>query len=154
MVSNPEQWVDDFAKAGASGYTFHVEAADDAAALVSRIKELGMVAGIAIKPDTPVEAIMPLLPVLDMVLVMTVEPGFGGQSFMEDMMRKVKAIRAAAPDLHIQVDGGISPATAGTAIRAGANVLVAGTAVFKAPSSADAITALRYGGDGGAAPSS
>jgi len=102
-----------------------------------------MRAGVAIKPGTPVDAVLPLLGGLDMVLIMTVEPGFGGQSFMADMMPKVRAIRDAAPGMDIQVDGGLSPSTIAAAAEAGANVIVAGTAVFKAEDRAAAIAALR-----------
>lgn len=102
-----------------------------------------MRAGIALKPATPVSSILSVIPSLDMVLVMTVEPGFGGQSFMEDMMPKVAELRAAFPELDIQVDGGLSPATIEAAADAGANVIVAGTAVFKAHDRAAAIDALR-----------
>ncbi|CAE7353129.1 unnamed protein product [Symbiodinium sp. KB8] len=143
MVSEPMKWVDDFAKAGASGFTFHVEAVDDAASAIEKVKSAGMKVGVALKPGTSVDAVLPLLPSLDMVLIMTVEPGFGGQKFMQDMMPKVEAIRAAAPSLNIQVDGGLSEATIGAAAKAGANVIVAGTAVFKAESPPTTIAALR-----------
>mmetsp|Transcript_8803 Transcript_8803/g.25592 ORF Transcript_8803/g.25592 Transcript_8803/m.25592 type:complete len:145 (-) Transcript_8803:51-485(-) len=100
-------------------------------ALVESIKEKGMKAGITIKPGTPVEELLPYVPLFDMVLIMTVEPGFGGQSFMAPMMGKVKALRDAFPDLDIQVDGGLSLKTIDTAAKAGANVIVAGSALFK-----------------------
>ena len=117
--------------------------ADAAIALAEDIRRLGMRAGIALKPATPVSSILSVIPSLDMVLVMTVEPGFGGQSFMADMMPKVKELRAAFPDMDIQVDGGLSPKTIDAAAEAGANVIVAGTAVFKADDRAAAIDALR-----------
>ena len=145
MVSRPEQWVDAFADAGADGFTFHVEATADAAALAARVRARGMRVGVALKPATPAEAVLALLPLVDLVLVMTVEPGFGGQAFMADMMPKVAALRAAAPPgVHIEVDGGLTGDTVGAAAEAGANVIVAGTSVFKAPGGpAGAIAALR-----------
>lgn len=131
--------------------TLHVQAGlhsgapttDDAASAIEKVKSAGMKVGVALKPGTSVDAVLPLLPSLDMVLIMTVEPGFGGQKFMQDMMPKVEAIRAAAPSLNIQVDGGLSEATIGAAAKAGANVIVAGTAVFKAESPPATIAALR-----------
>jgi len=147
MVSRPAQWVDDFAKAGASGYTFHIESmgeGDDAMELVSKIKAAGMKAAVAIKPHTPVTAILPLLPHVDMVLVMTVEPGFGGQSFM-DCSGKVDEVRQARRDVLIEVDGGIKDddSTCGVCACAGANVMVAGSAVFEAKDPAAVIEGLR-----------
>jgi ribulose-phosphate 3-epimerase len=144
MVSRPEQWVDDFAKAGASGITFHIEATSDPDALIDRIHAKGMRAAIALKPQTPVEAVLPFAAKLDMVLVMTVEPGFGGQAFMPGMMPKVRELRQRFPDLDIQVDGGIGPGeTVDAVAAAGANVIVSGTGVFKARDSKAAIAALR-----------
>ncbi|KAA0162496.1 hypothetical protein FNF27_08056 [Cafeteria roenbergensis] len=143
MVSDPGAWVEDFHAAGASQITFHVETVEDPVALAKRIRELGIRAGIAVKPKTPVESVLPLLEHFDMVLIMTVEPGFGGQKFMADMMDKVRAVRAAAPTMDVQVDGGLSPATVDVAAEAGANVIVAGTAVFGAEDRAAAIAALR-----------
>lgn len=130
MVSNPEKWVGDFAKAGADNYTFHVEAAQDPLKLAEEVRAAGMRVGIAMKPKTPAEAVFPYLSAVDMVLVMTVEPGFGGQSFMEDMMPKVAEIRKKAPGMPIQVDGGLGAKNIDTAAQAGANVIVAGSSVF------------------------
>ena len=135
MVSKPSQWVADMAKAGVQRYTFHLEAVDtderDMAGICSLIREHGMQVGLALKPGTPHEAVAPYVDLIDMVLVMTVEPGFGGQSFMADMMPKVLALRTAHPTLDIQVDGGLSPSTIDAAAAAGANLIVAGSAVFK-----------------------
>ncbi len=118
--------------------------ADDAPALINAIKGHGMKAGVALKPGTPVERVLPLAAHLHMVLVMTVEPGFGGQAFMPDQMPKVRALRAAFPHLNIQVDGGLGPDNIAAAAEAGANVIVAGTSVFKAPGGpASAIGVLR-----------
>lgn len=143
MVSEPEKWVDDFAAAGASQYCFHIEAAKDAGALVDAIAATGMKPAIAVKPGTPIEEVFELAPKLHMVLVMTVEPGFGGQKFMEDMMPKVRALRDKFPDLNIQVDGGLGPSTIDAASAAGANVVVAGTSVFKSEDPAATIALLR-----------
>ena len=131
MVSEPRKWVDDFAKAGANQFCFHIEAEKDPKTLIQLIKSKGMKAAIAIKPKTPVEDVYPYADDLDMCLIMTVEPGFGGQKFMDDMMPKVKALREKYPSLNIQVDGGLSPKTIDSAAKAGANVIVAGSAVFK-----------------------
>ena len=117
--------------AGADIFTFHVEVQDDIAAVVRLVKAAGMKVGLAIKPATPVEAVFPHLSSLDVVLVMTVEPGFGGQSFMGGMMSKVATLRQRCPDLDIQVDGGLTVDTVDAAARAGANMIVAGSAVFK-----------------------
>lgn len=117
--------------------------AEDPIALAKRIRDLGIRAGIALKPKTPVDEALTMLEHFDMVLIMTVEPGFGGQKFMAEMMDKVRAVRAAAPTMDVQVDGGLSPATIDVAAEAGANVIVAGTAVFGAKDRGAAITALR-----------
>lgn len=143
MVSNPSQWVEAFAKAGASSFTFHVESTDDPDAVISSVLARGMLPGIALKPSTAVDTVLPFVHRLSHVLVMTVEPGFGGQSFMPAMMSKVAALRARFPKLHIQVDGGLGPSTIGHAASAGATIIVAGTSVFKAPDAAAAISALR-----------
>jgi len=143
MVSNPEQWVSDFAKAGANGYTFHIEATKDPRALIAKIREAGMAPGITLKPDTPVEAVMELAGLVDMVLIMTVNPGFGGQGFMADQLSKVRALRAKYPQLAIEVDGGIAPDTIEQAAQAGANVIVSGSAIFKAKDMAGTIKTLR-----------
>eukprot|EP00163_Fabomonas_tropica_P002496 TRINITY_DN1190_c0_g1_i2.p1 TRINITY_DN1190_c0_g1~~TRINITY_DN1190_c0_g1_i2.p1 ORF type:complete len:186 (+),score=43.91 TRINITY_DN1190_c0_g1_i2:457-1014(+) len=143
MVSNPQQWVEDFAKAGASQFTFHIEANGDAKETIKMIKEHGMKAGIAVKPGTSVDIVIELAAELDMVLIMTVEPGFGGQSFMPEPLAKVKALRARYPELNIQVDGGLSPKTIDAAAEAGANVIVAGSAVFGAEDRAGVMQVLR-----------
>ena len=147
MIVEPEKYADRFIDAGADIVTFHYEAAKDSAALLDAIRARGVKAAISIKPATPAEAIFPLLEKCDMVLVMTVEPGYGGQSFMPNMMPKVKALRDEITrrglDVDIQVDGGINPETAKVAKAAGANVLVAGSSVFKASDRRAAIEALR-----------
>ena len=135
MVSKPSQWVEDIAKAGGSRYTFHIEAVEtdplDVQGICSLIRSNGMQVGVALKPGTGVDALKGIVPLVDMVLVMTVEPGFGGQKFMPDMMAKVLQLRTEHPDLDIQVDGGLGPTTIDAAAAAGANNIVAGSSVFK-----------------------
>lgn len=147
MIANPEKYIDRFIDAGADIVTFHFEATDKPEVLLENIKKRGVKAAISIKPATPAEAIFPLLDKCDMVLVMTVEPGYGGQSFMPDMLPKIRKIREEANrlglELDIQVDGGINPETAKLVREAGANVLVAGSSVFKAADRKAAIDALR-----------
>lgn len=143
MVSNPEQWVPEIAKAGGDQYTFHYESTEKPLELIKLIKENGMKAACAIKPGTDVSVLFELAPLLDMALVMTVEPGFGGQKFMANMMPKVEELRAKFPNLNIQVDGGLGKGTVEIAAEAGANVIVAGTSVFKAEDPAKMIEYLR-----------
>lgn len=147
MISDPYKYAPDFIKAGADVLCFHVEADSDVEKTVDLINSLGCTPALALKPATPAEAVFPYLDKIGMVLVMTVEPGFGGQSFMEDMMPKVSAVRAECErrgiDMDIQVDGGINAKTVETAAAAGANVLVAGSAVFGAESPKDAVSELR-----------
>ncbi len=147
MISDPQKYIPDFAKAGADVITFHLESDGDPDKTIDLIRSLGCVPAVALKPATPAEAVFPYLDKLGMVLVMTVEPGFGGQSFMHDMMPKVQAVREEAQrrglDLDIQVDGGVNLQTAALCIEAGANVLVAGSAVFGSPDPKDTIQKLR-----------
>ncbi len=147
MISEPEKYIDRFIDAGADIVTFHYEAADKPELLLENIRKRGVKAAISIKPCTPAEEIFPLLEKCDMVLVMTVEPGYGGQMFMSDMLPKVRKIRDEAERqglrLDIQVDGGINPETAKLVRQAGANVLVAGSSVFRAVDRKAAIDALR-----------
>lgn len=147
MVTNPLDYVEQLGKAGASGFTFHVEVSkDNWQDLVLQIKSKGMRPGVALKPGTPIEDVYPLLegenPV-EMVLVMTVEPGFGGQKFMPEMMDKVRSLRKKYPSLDIEVDGGLGPSTIDAAASAGANCIVAGSSVFGAPEPAQVISLLR-----------
>ncbi|KAI8061116.1 ribulose-phosphate 3-epimerase [Gongronella butleri] len=144
MVSNPSQWVDDIAKAGGQMYTFHIEATEDPVALIKQIHAAGMQAGVAIKPNTPAEAVIgPVAEQADMVLVMTVEPGFGGQRFMAQCLPKVEQLRKLYPKLDIEVDGGLAIETIDVSAEAGANVIVAGTGIFKAEDPAQAIATFR-----------
>ena len=146
MISEPLRYIDDFVKAGADMITFHLESDSDAAATIDAIHQKGLKAGIAIKPKTPAEAVKPYLDRVEMVLVMTVEPGFGGQKFMTDMMPKVTEIRhwieESGRDIDLQVDGGVNGETAKVCIQAGANVLVAGSYLFSKPDYAAAIQSL------------
>ncbi|XP_021857381.1 ribulose-phosphate 3-epimerase, cytoplasmic isoform [Spinacia oleracea] len=147
MVTNPLDYVEPLGKAGASGFTFHVEVSkDNWQELVEKIKSKGMKPGVALKPGTPIEEVYPLVeghnPV-EMVLIMTVEPGFGGQKFMLETMDKVCALRKKYPSLDIEVDGGLGPSTIDAAASAGANCIVAGSSVFGAPEPAQVIKLLR-----------
>lgn len=130
MVSEPEEQAELFAAAGADRVTIHAEATPHLHRALQRIVGLGVKAGVAINPATPVDAIQHVTELVDLVLVMTVNPGWGGQLFLQECIRKVKQARELAPDLFVQVDGGIDPETAPAAVRAGANVLVAGNYVF------------------------
>ena len=147
MIEKPERYVERFVKAGADLVTFHLEATDNPHEVISLIKNAGAKAAISIKPKTPAEAVYDFLEECDMVLVMTVEPGYGGQALIPETLEKVKLIRETANkrgiNIDIQVDGGITPANAQEAVSAGANVLVAGSSVFKAENRKTAIDALR-----------
>ncbi|GGI47124.1 ribulose-phosphate 3-epimerase [Agromyces flavus] len=135
MIDDPDRWAPGYAEAGAASVTFHVEAARDPIALARRLRDIGARAGIALKPGTPVDPYLDVLHEFDQVLVMTVEPGFGGQSFMPETMPKLRrvadAVTDAGLDVWLQVDGGISVDTIGVAAEAGANTFVAGSAVFR-----------------------
>lgn len=143
MISNPLDYVEDFANAGADIICFHTECDSDVEKTVDKIISLGKKPALAIKPATPIDDVVKYLDKLSMVLVMTVEPGFGGQSFMESTMPKIEAIRKINPDIDIEVDGGINPETIKIASRAGANVFVAGSAVFKSENPAQTIALLK-----------
>lgn len=135
MIVEPERYIEEFADCGADMITFHLEATDRADEVIDAIHARGLKAGISIKPGTPVEAVQPYLVKADMILVMTVEPGFGGQTFIEgsiDRIRKVRElVNASGREIAIQVDGGINRENVKTVLEAGANVIVAGSAVFK-----------------------
>ncbi len=154
MITDPIRYIDDLAKAGADGVTFHLEAAADVGAVIDRIHDRGMKAGLTLRPGTPVERLLPYLPRLGLALVMTVEPGFGGQSFLPEMMDKVSAIRQSAEalgkgELLLQVDGGVDRSTAGACGAAGANCLVAGSAIFGKADYRGEIAAIRAAAQGG-----
>ncbi len=135
MIVGPERYVKEFAQCGADSITFHLEAAEDAEDLIEQIHGLGCRAGMSIKPQTPVEAVRKYLKSLDMLLVMTVEPGFGGQKYIPESTERIRQVRQMADelqtDLDIQVDGGITRDNVRTVLDAGANVIVAGSAVFR-----------------------
>ncbi|MEE2889271.1 MAG: ribulose-phosphate 3-epimerase [Planctomycetota bacterium] len=152
MISNPAQFLDDFIAAGSDMVTFHIEAEPDPVKLLDKLHQAGRKGGVALRPGTAVESVLPFVPHCDMVLVMTVEPGFGGQSFMDEPLEKIAAIRAAgAADLEVQVDGGITTETLPRALAAGANVFVAGSAVFGGDDVAGNVAALRSAMAGGRA---
>ncbi|MBE6367397.1 MAG: ribulose-phosphate 3-epimerase [Lentisphaerae bacterium] len=136
MVSHPLFYTPVFAKSGADHITFHVESDDDPAEVIAAIKAANCTVGMSIKPKTPASALLPYLKDLDLILVMSVEPGFGGQSFMADQMPKVaeirQMIRESGRQIHLEIDGGIDRKTVYEAVRAGANMMVAGTSVFRA----------------------
>ena len=147
MIDDPDRWAPGYAKAGAFSVTFHAEAAKDPVALARRLRAIGARAGIAVKPDTPIEPYLDLLPEFDQVLVMTVEPGFGGQSFIETVMPKLGLLKVAVArsglDIWLQVDGGINERSIVIAAEAGANTFVAGSSVFNASDPAAQIALLR-----------
>jgi ribulose-phosphate 3-epimerase len=146
MVERPDHYLDRFLP-NANNITVHVESQHDVSETLERIRNAGLTAGISLRPATPFRAIEPFLDQVDLVLVMTVEPGFGGQAFMPEMLPKIEAIAAARERqglrFHIEVDGGINVETAKQCVQAGANVLVAGTSVFGKPDYAEAIRGLR-----------
>ena len=135
MIEDPIRYIGDFAASGADGITFHVEAASDPERVIGEIRRCGKKAGISLKPATPLDAVLPYLDQVDMVLVMTVEPGFGAQALKRETLDKVRELRKIAAetgrDLRIEVDGGMSRETILDALHAGADVFVAGSAVFK-----------------------
>ena len=142
MISPVDALLEDFANGGADILTVHPEAGPHIYRTLERIKELGCKAGIALNPGTPLEMLEPVLPIIDLILIMTVNPGFGGQSFLESQLTKIKKARTlieqTTREILLQVDGGISPRTAPSVIQAGADILVAGSAIFNS-------TAAHYG---------
>ena len=147
MIEDPDRWAPEYAELGAASVTFHLEAAREPVALARRLRAIGARAGIAVKPATPVEGLFDLLEDFDQILVMTVEPGFGGQSFMPETMPKLRRLadeaRRRGADVWLQVDGGIGESTIGQAAEAGADTFVAGSAVFGAADPDAAIAGLR-----------
>ena len=145
MTVCPQKYVFELRDAGASSVTIHHDIApqDELIKALSDIKAAGMRAALSLRPAFPAEDLLPFLPYIDMALIMTVEPGFGGQRFMEDMLPKIEEVRRMAPTLDIQVDGGINEATAARCAAAGANVFVVGTASFRAPDMGEAIKKIR-----------
>jgi len=149
MIKQPERYISDFAKAGADLITVHAEACDHLHRVLGQIREAGVKSGVALNPHTPVSVIQHVLDLVDMVLIMTVNPGFGGQRFIHAGLPKIRQTRAMLAEaglegkVEIQVDGGVDPRTAPLCIEAGATCLVAGTAVFGQPDYAAAIRAIR-----------
>jgi ribulose-phosphate 3-epimerase len=145
MIDDPARWAPGYAELGAYSVTFHAEATDDPTAVARTLRAIGARAGLALKPGTPVEPYLELLPEFDQVLVMTVEPGFGGQRFMAETMPKLALLRAAVGDrdIWLQVDGGVDEETIAIAAQAGADTFVAGSAVFRAEDPAAQIERLR-----------
>lgn len=147
MITDADRWAVEYAEVGAASVTFHLEAAQEPVKLARRLREIGARAGVAVKPQTPVEQLFGVLDEFDQILVMTVEPGFGGQSFMADMMPKLSALAAEArrqgSSVWLQVDGGITQETIGVAAAAGADTFVAGSAIFGADDLDQAIIGLR-----------
>ena len=147
MINDPIRYIDDFVKAGADIITFHVESCDDPAAVIRAIRAREVRCGLAVSPATPVERLLPYLPDIQMALIMTVVPGFGGQSFMPEMLEKVRAVRKVADrdrlKLDIEVDGGLNAENIGQATAAGANVIVAGSAIFKSKKPKLTISSMR-----------
>ena len=149
MITKPHRYAETFCQAGADLVTFHVEADEpqDLLSAIETVRRCGKKVGLALKPKTPAEVVFPYLALVDLVLVMTVEPGFGGQKFMADMMPKVRALReqieSQSLDCELEVDGGIDAVTSRVVKEAGANVLVAGSAVFREADRAAAIEAIR-----------
>ena len=145
MVSRPAQWVAEMAEAGADQFTFHIEASTEPGQLCRTIKESGMRVGVGLKPGTSVDTVLEWVDqdLVDMVLIMTVEPGFGGQKFMMEMMPKVRELREKYPGLDIEVDGGVGPTTVDHCAAAGANMIVSGTAVVKSDKPGQVMTSMR-----------
>jgi ribulose-phosphate 3-epimerase len=144
MISEPDEYVERFIEAGANHITFHIEVADEPQRLIKKLHNLKCTAGICLNPETPVEAIEGVAPLCDMVLVMTVRPGFGGQKFMPDAAKKISRVREiVGPDVRIEVDGGIDPKTTPIVVSYGADTLVAGNAIFGKRDRIAAIKAIR-----------
>ncbi|WP_270365344.1 ribulose-phosphate 3-epimerase [Microbacterium algeriense] len=147
MITDPERWAPDYAELGAASVTFHLEAAADPVSLARRLRDIGSRAGVAVKPATPVEGLYQVLDEFDQILVMTVEPGFGGQGFMPETMPKLRALAEEAKrrgsQVWLQVDGGISDRTIGMAAEAGADTFVAGSAIYGADDVEAAVSRLR-----------
>jgi ribulose-phosphate 3-epimerase len=147
MIENPDQYIETFVKAGADIITVHVEACRHLHRTIHHIKSLGVKAGVVLNPATPVETIQHIIADVDMVLLMSVNPGFGGQKFIPEVLPKIKKVKELAEqkgrELEIEIDGGVNPETAKLCIEAGANVLVAGSAVYNEDDYARAISTIR-----------
>ncbi|MEO5920055.1 MAG: ribulose-phosphate 3-epimerase [Pseudolysinimonas sp.] len=153
MITDVDRWAPGYAELGVFSVTFHAEATDEPVALARRLRQIGARAGLAVKPGTAVEPYLELLPEFDQFLIMTVEPGFGGQAFMDAMLPKIRAVREAADhredvSIWVQVDGGVSSSTIAAASEAGADTFVAGSSVYQSEDPAQAIEELRGIADG------
>jgi len=149
MITDPDKYIEPFAQAGVNNITFHIETADEPTKLINKLHGLGLTAGVTLNPDTPVEKIERIAPLCDMVLVMTVFPGFGGQKFIAEAAKKCIRIREiVGPDIRIEVDGGIDSQTAPVVVSYGADTLVAGNAIFAKPNRRTAIEAIRSACEG------
>ncbi|MEH7353066.1 ribulose-phosphate 3-epimerase [Neobacillus drentensis] len=147
MIENPDQYIEAFAKAGADYITVHVEACRHLHRTIQNIKSFGIKAGVVLNPATPVESIQHVIGDIDMVLLMSVNPGFGGQKFIPEVLPKIRKVKEMAEqkgvNLEIEIDGGVNPETAKQCMEAGANVLVAGSAIYNQPDYAKAISLIR-----------
>jgi len=143
MIENPERYIEDFVKAGADIISVHQEVCKHLHRVIQQIKSFGVKASVALNPATPIETILPIIGELDMVILMTVNPGFGGQKFIDLVLPKIEKLRSLAPSLDIQVDGGINDVTVQKVKKAGANVIVAGSYVFGSKDRKKAIENLR-----------
>ncbi|MFJ5713354.1 ribulose-phosphate 3-epimerase [Neobacillus sp. NPDC093127] len=147
MIENPDQYIEAFAKAGADYITVHVEACRHLHRTIQNIKSFGIKAGVVLNPATPVESIQHIIGDIDMVLLMSVNPGFGGQKFIPEVLPKIKTVKRMAEEkglaLEIEIDGGVNPETGKLCMEAGANVLVAGSAIYNQPDYAKAISLIR-----------
>ena len=143
MIEHPENFLEDFVNAGANRIYVHFEACDDLRGVLMQIIEYGVNAGVVVKPNTDISMIFDVMDLVDSVLIMTVEPGFGGQEFLTNQLEKIEVLRARFPDINIVVDGGINEKTSKLVIEAGANVLISGSYIFKAEDRLDAIKKLR-----------
>lgn len=143
MIVDPIRYIDDFHKAGSDIITIHLESCDNVSETLAKIRSLGMKAGLSIKPKTPVDAVKEYIGQFDMLLIMSVEPGFGGQSFIPESLEKIRLSRELLPELDIEVDGGINEKNISDVVKAGANIIVAGSAVFGKENVSMAIASLR-----------
>lgn len=143
MCTHPQELADSFIDAGAQTLLFHVEARVDPLELISHIRSRGVIPGLVLNPETPAKALQPWITEIDEVLLMTVHPGFGGQAFMKEVLPKIAEIHAAAPQLHISIDGGITIDTAALCAGQGASILIAGTSLFRSDDIARDISAMR-----------
>lgn len=145
MITEPKRYVEQFAKAGADIITFHVEATKDVVGTIELIKKCGKKVGLSIKPNTGIETLLPYKGMFDVLLIMSVEPGFGGQTFIPSSLQKIAKARELFPDVLIEVDGGINLSNCAKVVQAGADVLVAGNAIIYAENRQDAIAQLKQG---------